>query len=254
MTALPVRYSALAAIRYGHRRTNPPGANNWDEPGSGMPVILLHGLGANMATNWYTLSPLLVNAGYAVFALNFGQYGHGFFTRSRPGVGDLTHAADELDDLVTSVLAATGATRVALVGHSVGGLLAQYYVKRRDGAARVSHVIGLAPTVHGTTFNGLLRVGMFRRIGARLVGANIAQQAAGSAFLADLYADGDTAPGVEYTVISPHWDVFTTPLRTQRVNGPTATNVRLRGLVDHIFIAFNATALDHVLTGLRRRS
>ncbi len=254
MTLLPVRYNALAAIKYGRRQVNPPGANRWDATPSAAPVVLLHGLGANMATNWFTLAPLLANAGYGVFALDYGRYGYGLLTRHRPGTGDIERCADELDVFIDKVLAATGAAKVALVGHSVGALLAQYYLKRRAGNAKVSHFVGLAPTVHGTTLTGLLRVGPLRRMFAGLVAENILQQAAGSSFLRELYADSDTVPGVEYTVISPHWDLFTTPVRAQRLSGPSVTNIRLSNCVDHLFIVFNRTALDHVVQALPAQS
>ncbi len=260
MTTLPVRYNALAAVKYGRRQVDPPGANQWDTASSGTPVVLLHGLGADMATNWFTLSPLLVNAGFRVFALDYGQYGHGLATRPRrggkimSGVGEVERCADELEEFIDKVLAETGAAKVALVGHSLGGLLAQYYIKRRGGGAKISHFVGLAPTVHGTTFNGVLRIRRFRTIGARLLGENILQQAAGSTFLDDLYVDGDTVAGVDYTMISPHWDIVTTPVGAQRLNGPATTNIRLRNYVDHVLIAFNRTALAHVVQALGDRA
>ncbi|MGW4636834.1 esterase/lipase family protein [Nocardia sp. NPDC004415] len=256
MTPLPVRYNALAAIRYGRNHVDPPGANRWDIESSGSPVILLHGLGIDMATSWYALSPLLTNLGYDVFALDYGRYGHGMITRPRgtgkvvPGVGDLERCAEELDQFVDEVLATTGAAKVALVGHSVGGLLAQYFLKRRGGDTKVSHFVGLAPTVHGLTFNGLLRAPRLQRIGARLVGENILQQAAGSKFIEHLYTDGETVDGVEYTMISPHWDMITTPIRAQRLEGPATNNIRLRNYVDHVLIVYNKTALEHVVAAL----
>ena len=259
MTTLPVRHNALAAARYGLRHTDPPGANRWDGAagaGTGPPVVLLHGLGMDMATSWFTLSPLLSNAGHRVFALDYGRYGHGLLTRPRgsgeavPGVGDLERCADELEAFVDAVLAATGAEKVALVGHSVGALLAQYYLKRRGGHAKVGSLVGLAPTVHGTSANGLLRAPRLQRLGTRLVGENILQQAPGSAFLRELYTDGDTVDGVEYTMISPRWDTFTTPISGQRLDGPEVANIRLRGYAEHVLILYSRAALGHVVTAL----
>lgn len=253
-----IRYNALAALWHGSRHSDPPGANRWDDiDASGPVVVLVHGLGGNSATSWFTLSPLLASRGSRVFTFDYGRHGQGLLARPRgrgaglPGVGDAKVCAEELERFVERVLAATGAEKVALVGHSFGALVAQYYLLRRGGSARVSHFVGLAPTVHGTTFNGLLRVPKADRIGAGLVGANIIQQAAGSKFLESLYADGELAEGVEYTIVSPKWDAFSTPVKSQSIDG--AKNIRLGGLAGHLFVLFNRKGLDHVATAVEGR-
>jgi pimeloyl-ACP methyl ester carboxylesterase len=202
-----------------------------------------------MAANWFTLSPLLANEGFSVFALDYGCYGHGVLTRRSCGVGDAAASAAELDAFVDRVLAATRAQQVDLVGHSFGALLGQYYVKR-VGIGKVGHIVGLGPTWNGTTFNGVLRVPAFRRASAWLMGENILQQAAGSPFLRELYADGPTAPGVRYTTISPHWDEFTTPVKAQAIQAPGVTNIRLTNFTEHLLLAFNRRALSHVVRAL----
>jgi pimeloyl-ACP methyl ester carboxylesterase len=247
---LPVRYNALAALRYARTHDDPPGANVWDGPTSGNPVVLVHGLGADAASNWFALAPLLVNAGHRVFALDYGRYGNGLLMKGRGGVGDAYRSADELAAYVERVRSTTGAGKVDLVGHSFGGLVAQYYLKRLDGRHTVERFVGLAPTVHGTTFNGLLRLPLLVRVGAVLIGENIRQQAAGSSFLRELYSDGETAPGIAYTVVSPSWDTFTTPVRAQRIEAPGVTNIRVRSLAEHITLAFSRKALDHVAAAL----
>ena len=257
MTA-PVRHSVFAALRHGRRHVDPPAANRWADPASGTPVILLHGFGMDMATTWFTVAPALANAGLAVFALNYGQFGHGFLTRPRgtakpmPGVGDAALCARELAIFVDRVRAATGANEVALVGHSFGGLVAQYYLKRLGGDAHVSHFVGLAPTVHGTTGCGLLRPERMRGWAAALLGENMLQQAVGSDFLAELYRDGDTVPGVDYTMISPRWDTFTTPIRSQRLQGERVANIRLRSRAEHLTALYDRAAVDQIVAALAR--
>jgi len=95
--------------------------------------------------------PLLADNGYCVFAANFG----GTPGNLLQGTGDITQSAAELASFVTQVLAATGASKVDLVGHSQGGMMPRYYLKFLGGAPKVQTLVGLAPSNHGTTLDGL---------------------------------------------------------------------------------------------------
>ena len=53
------------------------------------------------------------------------------------------------------MLAKTGASQVDIVGHSQGGMMPGYYIKFLGGASKVHTLIGLAPSNHGTTIDGL---------------------------------------------------------------------------------------------------
>ena len=64
-------------------------------------------------------------------------------------------SAGELNAFVDKVLAATGAAEVDLVGHSQGGMMPRYYLKFLGGAAEVHTLVGLSPSNHGTTLDGL---------------------------------------------------------------------------------------------------
>ena len=67
-----------------------------------------------------------------------------------PLVGDVRVAAAQLGVLVDGLCTAGGAPRVHLVGHSLGGLIARYYVQRLGGHTRVETVVTVA-TPHGGT-------------------------------------------------------------------------------------------------------
>jgi hypothetical protein len=140
------------------------------------------------------------------------------------GVGQLLVGEDDsagrLASFVTQVLAATGASKVDIVGHSQGGMMPRYYLKFLGGAAGVSTLVGLAPSNHGTTVDGLttltqdLGLSGLSGVFNVLIGGSCeacVEQETGSGFLAQLNAGGDTVPGVSYTVIESRDDEVVTP-------------------------------------------
>lgn len=71
------------------------------------------------------------------------------------GVGDIAATTAPLASYVDAVLAATGADRVDLIGHSQGGLVARYFVKELGGAAVVDSLISLGAPHYGTALANL---------------------------------------------------------------------------------------------------
>ena len=190
----------------------PPGSNDWScHPSAAHPnpVILVHGTLANEAFSWQALSPMLANAGYCVYGFNYGAtsttLGHFF------GMADIAQSAGELSGFVTKVLAATGASKADLVGHSQGGMMPRYYLKYLGGASKVKVLVGLAPSNHGTTILGLSTLLQNLKIlGMQitdLIGCtSCTQQIVPSTFLNSLNAGGDTVPGPQYVVIESKYD------------------------------------------------
>ena len=101
-----------------------------------------------MNDNWQAASPILVNHGYCVFAFNYGGSSP---NADFQGTGEIAASAGQLASFVTQVLAATGASKVDIVGHSQGGMMPRYYLKFLGGVAYVSTLVGLAPSNHGYT-------------------------------------------------------------------------------------------------------
>ncbi|MCX4432768.1 MULTISPECIES: esterase/lipase family protein [Streptomyces] len=221
------------------------------------PVVLVHGTFANSIDNWLTFAPYLVNRGYCVFSLDYGQL---------PGVplfnalGPIDKSAEQLQVFVDKVLTATGAAKADLVGHSQGGLMPRYYLKFLGGAAKVNTFVGIAPDNHGTTLDGLTNLLPYFPGAEDLLSAvtpALADQIVGSAFLTKLNAGGDTVPGVHYTVIATKYDEVVTPYRSQFLTGSDVHNVLLQdlcpvdlsehaaiGLIDRIAFHEAANALD----------
>lgn len=222
-------------------RMAPVGADDWDCAPTAehpTPVVLVHGTWGNSYGAWSGLAPQLKEDGYCVFAPNLGEAD--FATRGGvqslgPGVfatKDIALTAADLAEYVDAVLEATGASQVDMVGHSQGGLLARQYLKFNGGAEKVRTLVTLGATNHGTTLNGL--GALDRTIGDLgldlepgldyIIGEAGIQQVYDSPLLTALNADGDTMPGVNYTVIGSRYDKTTTPYEaTFLTAGPGAT-------------------------------
>jgi triacylglycerol esterase/lipase EstA (alpha/beta hydrolase family) len=255
----PVPYNFAAGILAAtlHPGSSPPGSNDWNcRPTAAhpYPVVLVHGTFANMTDSWQALSPLLANNGYCVFALDYG----GSPGNQIQATGDIPTSAAQLGAFVGRVLDATGATKVDVVGHSQGGMMPRWYIKFLGGDQTVHALVGLAPSNHGTTFNGLASLARAFPGGPSAFGAlcqACEQQFVGSSFLEELNAGGDTVPGPSYTVIETRYDEVVTPYTSAFLSGPNVTNITLqdqcaRDLVDHVGIIYDAIALHDVLNAL----
>ncbi|MFL5898161.1 MAG: esterase/lipase family protein [Solirubrobacterales bacterium] len=257
---LPVVYSGGYGYAHASPTASPPGANDWScQPSSAhpRPVVLVHGTFADMSDSWQALSPLLKNNGYCVFALNYGSYS-GSGAIGVYGVGDIRDSARELNAFVDQVRAATGAPEVDLVGHSQGGMMPRYYLEYLGGAEEVHTLVGLSPSNHGTTLDGLFVLSNFFPGANQFTGAlcpACEQQRAGSAFVTELNRGGETVPGVEYTVIQTRYDQVVTPYASAFLSDADVHNVLLQNqcildLGDHLSMPYDHFAAADVLTAL----
>jgi pimeloyl-ACP methyl ester carboxylesterase len=247
---------------------SPPGANNFScKPSAAhpYPVILVPGTYESMAKNWAIMSPVLKKAGYCVFSLNYGvEY-------TVPASGPIPQSAAELGNFVKTVLSATKAKQVDLVGHSQGGMMPRYYIKFLGGTTTVHALVGIAPSNHGTTLmpNPLSYVPGVSTGGdgppstvaapatltAPSVGAFDAagsEQAAGSAFMTKLNAGGDIQGKVLYTTIATTHDEIVTPYTSEALAGPASqvTNVVIQNFCPLDPIEHDQTPNDPVVQQL----
>jgi triacylglycerol lipase len=245
----------------------PAGANDFScKPSAAHPdpVVLVHGLGATMGDNWGTMSPLLADNGYCVFALTYG------LDPGETAVGGLQpmeQSSAELATFVDRVLAATGAAKVDLVGHSEGTVMPQYYLKFRGGAAKVNKYVALTPIYHGTTLDGVGNLVHALETSAPQLGGPVSaaiavacgsceEFLAGSPFNQHLYADGVYAvPGVTYTTIMTKYDELVTPYTSGRLDAPNATNIVVQNqcpidFAEHLAVAFDPTVAQDILNAL----
>jgi triacylglycerol esterase/lipase EstA (alpha/beta hydrolase family) len=234
----------------------PPGANDFSCTPSAAhpyPVVLVHGTFGDMTDSWQALSPLLANDGFCVFALNYG----GAAGDPIQATGAIESSAAQLAAFVTTVLSATHARQVDIVGHSQGGMMPRYYIDFLRGASKVHALVGLAPSNHGTTLFGVSTLASAFPGGVSAVPGCDAcsEQMAGSAFLAHLNAGSETRPHVAYTVIESKYDDVVTPYTSAFLNGPGVTNITLQNQCpidfgDHLAIIYDPVALADVVNAL----
>ena len=125
------------------------------------PVILLHGYAMNRA-NFLPLAYRLARAGLGPI------YGFEYWTLGRVAAG-----ARQLGWFVDQVRDATGASEVDLVGHSMGGVVARYYVTFAGGDDVVHRVITLGSPHAGTDVS---RAGVGHPTRELLLGSKLVQR------------------------------------------------------------------------------
>jgi hypothetical protein len=124
-----------------------------DVEAAGTPILLVHGMVDNRAI-FTVLKRRLRRRGFGqVFTINYS-----------PVTNDLRQAARVLALEVEALVAKTGYERIHVVGHSLGGLIARYYVQRLGGDERVHTLVTLGTPHEGTLTAHLLPVRLCRQL------------------------------------------------------------------------------------------
>ena len=226
------------------------------------PVILLPGTLFDLADSFQALGPALADAGYCVFGLNYGVTELTTASGGRSwSDGPIPQSASQLATFVQSVLQQTRAAQVDIVGWSQGGMMPRWYMRFDGGQRYVHELVGLAPSNHGTTLDGLFALidadmalglaGPFTLIGCPAC----TEQQAGSPTLQALNAGGDTLPGVRYVVIETADDEVVTPYTSAFLEGLNVQNITLQDqchldLSDHLGIPYDPVAIQDVMNAL----
>jgi len=128
---------------------------------SSRPVVLVHGLLSNAAT-WtaYTRPEgFLARIGVAGYAVGDGQVAGALNTGSlrQPTAATLTVRANaaQLGQYIAGVRRLSGAEMVDLVAHSMGGLIARYYIDRLMSDRDVAQLLTLGAPHGGSDCSGL---------------------------------------------------------------------------------------------------
>lgn len=189
------------------------------------PVIVLHGLSGS-SDQFAPLRAALRNAGHCPLQLMHGN------TKGTAGTGSISHSVRQLAGYVNEVKAKTGASKVNIVAHSSGALVAYYYAKLARGAVNVHKIVGLAPASHGTDAAALAgqlgssgmsaglsggpagvarAVPVIRPAIALTMTPGYADILAGSPVVGAVEQGGITQAGVGYSVLASKADTVVTP-------------------------------------------
>jgi triacylglycerol lipase len=267
----PVSYTFDGALVAQGQAPNspPPGANDFScRPSAAHPnpVVLVHGLLANQTVNFNTLSPLIANDGYCVFSLTYGTKPEVTTPIYQPGgLQPMEESAQVLSAFIDQVLAATGASKVDIVGHSEGSLMPNYYVRFMGGAAKVDRYVGLTTLWDGTQLGGLSYVASvgdplgLTPLVYGLVNVfceSCPQFLHGSDFIEQMNAGGVAHPAVTYTNIVTQYDELVIPYTSGLMpGGPNVTNHVVQDhcqtdLAEHLTVAFDPVATTLILNAL----
>jgi hypothetical protein len=227
-----------------------------------------------MEANWYWMSPKIAALGYCVFALTYG------LDDSNPppfndfgGTIRMEDSALQLAAFVDRVLAATGAQKVDIVGHSEGSLMPDYYLKfvpqahytdgLLAGQPKVARYVGMTPLWQGTNVAEAATIGENDPTGiAHLFEQGIASNGCASCieaiqdsdFIKKMNSDGGPkVPGVTYTMLMTMHDELVQPYTSGQMDGATNIVMQDQCVADpseHLAMAANPNALIDVLNAL----
>ncbi len=185
------------------------------------PILFVHGF-ASSGQIWGTMIGWLVADGWTSSDLTNWSYDT---TISNETV------AQQIKTKVDSIATATGAPKVDIITHSMGGLSSRYYARNLGGSDRIDAWVSLGGPNHGTTT-------------ANFCGpASCLEMRPGSEFLTALNA-GDETPGTpRYATWWTPCDQVTTPPESVILAGATNTETACLG---HSDLYQNATVYAQV--------
>lgn len=197
-----------------------------DVVAAGTPIILVHGMVDNRSIFTLRRRSLRRRGFGRVLTLNYS-----------PWTQDVRSVAARLQQLVDRTCEQTGYERVHVIGHSLGGVVARYYVQRLGGDARV-HTLCTLGSPHSGTHTARLWPQKF-----------VQQLRPGSEVVAELALP---APGCRTRFVA-FWsdlDQMVVPKRSARIDHPDlrACNVLLRG-VGHMSLPIDGRVV-HQIAGL----
>jgi triacylglycerol lipase len=172
------------------------------------PVLIIHGF-LGTRGSMYLLERRMVDDGFVVVSFNLGPLN----TR------DIRRSAFLIHRKIERILAQTPSQKIDIVGHSLGGLIGLYYLKKLGGHARVRRLVMMGTPVRGTwiALAGIATLGLWSTSAWQILPR--------SRFLDEL-AQGELPPGAEVYTIAAARD-WVVPLPTTRFPGARPVTVPL---------------------------
>jgi pimeloyl-ACP methyl ester carboxylesterase len=193
------------------------------------PVLLLHGyLGTR--GSMYILERRLNDDGICVFSFNLGSL----------NVRDIRTSAFLIHRKIESILAQTPVKKIDIIGHSMGGLIGLYYIKKLGGHEKVRKIIMMGTPIRGTwaALLGVATVG--------LISASAWQLLPGSRLLKELSA-GPLPRAVQYYTIAAQRD-WVCPIDSTPLEGAESMIVPM----GHSSLVMSEEVYRHILWALRK--
>ena len=167
------------------------------------PVLLIHGF-LGTRGSLLPLEQHLVQDGFTVFSFNLG------IVNAR----DIRASAFLIHRKIESILKQTSVDEIDIIGHSMGGLIGLYYIKKLGGHTRVRRLIMMGTPIRGTwtALFGVVTLGLWSASSWQLLPR--------SRFLDEL-SQGEIPPTVDVYTLAAARD-WVCPLPSTRVRGATA--------------------------------
>ncbi|MFC0623757.1 lipase family alpha/beta hydrolase [Kribbella deserti] len=194
-----------------------------DVEAAATPILLAHGIVDN----------------HTVFALMRRNLQRRGFSRLRtfsysPLTLDVRATAERMGAEIEALCDEAGYERIHVIGHSLGGLIARYYVQRLGGDERVHTCVTLGTPHQGTQAARLLPWPLVKQLRPD------------SELMAEL---DEPAPGCKTRFLAFYSDVdqLIVPQRRARINHPdlAARNVRING-VGHLSLPFDGQVVHQI--------
>jgi len=193
---------------------------------SGRPILLVHGIGDNRSA-------------FSILRRTLRRRGYGRITTVNysPLTSDIRQAAAELAGQVERVCQQADYEQVFVVGHSLGGIIARYYVQCLGGDERVHTLVTLGSPHAGTRLARLAPLPVCRQLRPN---SDLMRELAGAADC-----------GTRFVTVYSDRDEVVLPNRSARLEHPdlTVSRVPVHG-VGHLALLVNSTVVHAVAASL----